>query len=329
MKKSLLLAAILGCTIAFSSCEKAEDTSLNVNISTEDWKETKNFTFTIKADFQNPDFSAPAPSTDAEFGISNEPSSSTQLAKTRAVSDYMVADGVEMTDLWVLDCVATVPEASASGLTIKQSLHQTPSDSNWGEPSLALTLGTHHILFLASRGQNPTYADGIVTWTKPLDTFFLDYEVTVVKTSNGNRAVTLQRIATRLQLSVEDAIPTGTTTISLSPAKWYNGFNMLNAQPVASEGYTLPFSISSSQWNRTGLLLSMWGLSPADEWTTDITITATVPEASASGSTTAILGAAPFLPNRTTRYTGNLFSNATQSSITLSSDWLPNYEGIY
>lgn len=326
MKKIYLLATVLGCALSFSSCEKA-DTSLNVDITADEWKESKTFTFTIKADFKNADFSAPAPSSDAEFGISNESSTSPQLAKTRA-NTYMQADGVEMTDLFILDCVATVPGDLSSGLTIKQHLHQTPSDPDWGSPSMSLTLGTHHVLFLASRGQGAEYNNGIVTWTKPLDTFFLDYEVTVVKTSNGNRAVTLNRIATRLQLSVEDAIPSGTTAISLSPAKWYNGFNMLTAQPIEAENYVLPFSISSSQWNRTGLLLSMWGLSPSEEWTTDVTIT-TVPEASSEGSATAIITAAPFLPNRTSKYTGNLFSNATQNSVSLSTDWLSNYEGVY
>lgn len=309
MKKHLFFAAILGCALSFSSCEKAE--TLNTNLSAEEWKETKKFTFTIKGNFIN-----------AEFGTNNEKGSA-QLAKTRATNDYMVADGVEMTDLWVLDCV-TVP--GESSLVIKQQLHQTPSDANWGSPSMSLTLGTHHVLFLASRGQGATYADGIVTWTKPLDTFFLDYEVTVVKTSNGNRAVTLNRIATRLQLSVEDAIPSGTTTISLAPAKWYNGFNMLTAQPIVSSNYVAAFNIASSQWNRTGLLLSMWGFSPSDEWTTDITLTS---KAGESTNATAIITNAPFLPNRTTKYTGNLFTNATQSSITLSTDWLATYEGVY
>lgn len=314
MKKIYLLAAILGCALSFSSCEKA-DTSLDTDIAVDEWGETKKFTFTIKGAFK-----------EAEPGVSNEMSTSPQLAKTRAANDYMVADGVEMTDLWVLDCVATVPGDLSSGLTIKQSLHQTPSDSNWGSPSMSLTLGTHHVLFLASRGQGATYADGIVTWTKPLDTFFLDYEVTVVKTSNGNRAVTLKRIATRLQLSVEDAIPSGTTSISISPAKWYNGYNMLTAQPIEAENYTLPFSISSSQWNHTGLLLSMWGLSPADEWTTDITVTS---KAGDTTNSSAVIGSAPFLSNRTSKYTGTLYSTSSTSTISLSTDWLTPHNGEY
>lgn len=275
---------------------------MNENEEIELSKQEKNFTFTVKADFLNPEF-------------------------TRA-NTYMQADGVEMTDLWVIDAVATVPGDLSSGLTIRQTIHQTPTDQDWGAPSMPLTLGTHHVLFLASRGQGAQYNNGIVTWTKPLDTFFLDYEVTVVKTSNGNRAVTLNRIATRLQLSVEDAIPSGTSTISLSPGKWYNGFNMLTAQPIQAENYSLPFSISSSQWNRTGLLLSMWGLSPSVEWTTNITINATVPDASASGST-ALITDAPFLPNRTSKYTGNLFSTASASSVSLSTAWLQAYEDVY
>lgn len=263
----------------------------------EETQYTKKFTFTVKGDFCNPSFVDDS-------------------GRMTRGNQYMTADGVEMTDLWVVD---------VKDGTIRQSMHQSNTDGDWGAPTMSLTLGTHHIYFLASRGQSPMYSDGVVTWSKPLDTFYLDYDVTVANTSNGNRAVTLERVATKFQVVVEDAIPNGTTAISLKPTKWSTGWNMLTASPVDG-AYTGIFALSSSQWGANGLELNMWSLSGPDEWTTDIAIT------SKAGDTTnaeVTITDAPLKANRVTRFSGALYSTSGSSSVTLSSSWLPMYEGVF
>lgn len=278
------------------SCEKAnvQEVIDEIEQSQSLKGEKKKFTFTVKGDFLNPEFHE----------------------GTRA-NAYMTADGAEMTDMWIIDY---------KDGEILQSLHQTNTDTDWGSPSMSLTLGTHHVLFLASRGQEPQYQNGVVTWTKPLDTFYLDYEVTVVKTSNGNRAVTLNRVSTRMQLSVNDKLENGTTSLTLIPELWYNGWDMLNAQPIATDDYGITFSISSSMWGRTGLTLNMWGLSSDEEWETNVEVTS---KAGENVNAYAMIPDAPFVANRTTIYRGNLYSNQTDSHISLSSEWLSDYEGIY
>lgn len=259
--------------------------------------DVKRFTFTVKGDFQNPTF-------------------------TRANS-AMTADGVEMTDLWVVDVVK--PSEESEG-TVVQSLHQVNTDADWGAPTMSLTLGTHHVLFLASRGQNPTYNNGVVTWTKPLDTFYTDYAVTVVKTSNGNRAVTLNRIATKLNLVVEDAIPEGTTGFVITPTVWYNGWNMLTGEPVAAQDYTNSVAVPATWWGVTGGSVAAWSLSGQEEWLTNVTF------ASMNGETTnaeVTIEDVPLRANRSTVYRGCLYSKSSESNVSINATWLPQYEGVY
>lgn len=229
----------------------------------------------------------------------------------------MMADGVEMTDLWIVDY---------KDGEIKQQVHQTNGDANWGSPTLSLTLGHHHVMFLASRGVEPNYDDGVVTWVKPLDTFYLDYEVEVVKSTSGNRTVTLNRVATKLQLVVQDAIAEGTTSIVFTPSTWYNGFDMLNGIPVEVQDYSTTFSIPSTMIGRTGLTLSMWCPSASEEWKTDINMTS---YAGTSVNAEVNITNAPLMANRATIYRGNMYSEQSQSSISFNDEWMANYEGVY
>ena len=296
--KRFLLTVLLG---GLCSCEHIEFVSgTDTPAPTE--TEAKNFTFTIKGDFTNPEFST----------VPDESSSVTTRSNA-----YMTADGVELTDMWVIDY---------KGGTIVQQLHQYNTDDNWGAPTMSLTLGTHHILFLASRGIEPAYNEGIVTWAKPYDTFYCDYEVTVVKTSNGNRAVTLDRVATKVNLVIEDVVPVGTTSIVLEPSVWYNGWNMLTGVPVAAANYQQTLAIPASWGGKTERMASSWSLSAADEWVTDLHYTSYV---GVEKNGEVLIEGAPLKANRATNYMGNFYSNVGESNVSLNAEWLTAYEGVY
>ena len=176
--KKMLLMMFAGLLVA--ACEKP--VLGLVEDENGDVKSTKNFTFTVKGDFGGATF-------------------------TRG---YLTSDGKDMTDLWVFDYV--------DGVCV-QSVHQTAEDEAWGKPTMALAYGSHHVYFVASRGEGATLdADGhTITWTGPRDTFWKDYEVEVVSTSNGNRAVTLDRVVTRLRLTIADKVPAGCTSVVVTP----------------------------------------------------------------------------------------------------------------
>ena len=287
-----MLAAML-----LTSCEKSlvndDEVEKNPSVSVADGKR---FTFTVKGDF-----------------------SEEWKSVTRS---YLQADGKDMTDLWVLDYM---------GDELQQQVHLTNTDENWATPSINLAMGTHNIYFVASRGTTPTVntTNKTITWVKPSDTFWKDYEVTVVSTSNGNRAVTLDRVVTRFRANVTDAIPTGCASITIAPASWHTGLNYQTGAPItAVTDYTTVINIPGSYIGQINTMLSLFGFSGADQWTTAITITAKTSGNDVLG--TAIIENVPFKANRSTDYSGTLFGGQGNSlGFTLGSDWLDSYEGTW
>ncbi len=188
MKKTILL---LAATFMFAACEKvvvdpASGTSEQSEQAAEQGK-TKKFTFTLKGDFSNQ-----------------------WKPITRG---YLQADGKGLTDVWVLDY-------DGEG-NLLQQLHQDDNAAeDFGKPVMNLAYGQHHVYFIASRGQTPTLntETKTISFSKVLDTFFKDYEVSVVSTSNGNRAVTLDRVVTRLKLTFTDEIPSNAATFNVTPS---------------------------------------------------------------------------------------------------------------
>jgi hypothetical protein len=245
----------------------------------------KNFTFTVKGDFGSATF-------------------------TRA---YLSADGQSMTDLWVFDYV---------GNDCVQTVHQATSDADWGQPKMSLAYGSHHIYFVASRGEGATLdADGhTITWTGPRDTFWKDYQVDVVSTSNGNRAVTLDRVATKFKATINDEVPAACEAVVITPSRWYYGWDYVNGIAVAQQQTDRTINVPASYIGTTGqLVLSIFGLSGADEWVTNVAVKAVDASDNTIGSAT--ITGAPFKSNRSTEYNGNLFGSSGGFDVSVNANW--------
>ena len=226
----------------------------------------------------------------------------------------LTADGKDMTDLWAFDYM--------DGQLV-QTLHQSPSDADWGQPQMQLAYGSHHIYFVASRGTDAsvnTSASQIV-WEKPSDTFWKDYEVDVVSTSNGNRAVTLDRVATKFRITITDEVPANVATMTVTPATWYYGMNYRTGEPCeAKTGAERVVNVPATYVDTTGnLSMSIFGLSSATEWTTDVAVEAKNSNGDVIGQ--ASLVAVPIKRNRVTDYSGPLFGAAGNMSISLNATW--------
>lgn len=231
------------------------------------------------------------------------------------------ADGVEMTDLWVFDYVDG---------TLAQQLHQSPSDADWGEPSLSLAMGTHHIYFVASRGGSPVVDTdgGTITWGKISDTFWKDYTLTVSETTGKSRTVTLDRVVTRLRIKVKDEVPASAASLVVFPAKWYSGINYTTGESCGERTQEMSVAIPSSYAGTSGQLsVSFFSLSPQDEWRTDFTVSARDAENDIIG--TADISGAPFIANRATVYSGNLFGQPNGIGVSLSDTWMADYEDAW
>ena len=233
----------------------------------------------------------------------------------------LTADGKAMTDLWVLDY---------KDGSLVQQLHQTSDDEDFGSPTLALSLGQHHIYFVCSRGTTPALSTDAhsITWATTSDTFYKDYSANVTSGSTANRSVTLDRVATKLGITIADAIPTGTAYVEITPATWYYGIDYLTGEATAAQtSGTRTINIPESRIGKTGTNLNIFGLSGATEWTTDVTVTARDGDDNVIG--TATITGAPFKANRATTYSGSLFSAGGGFAMTLTDAWDDDYLGSW
>ena len=257
---------------------------------------TRKFTFTLKGDF-----------------------SDDWKPVTRG---YLAADGKDLTDVWVLDYM--------NGQLVQQVHQGDNTAADFGQPTMQLAYGSHHVYFVASRGTTPTLDTEAktITFGKVLDTFYKDYEVTVVSTSNGNRAVTLDRCVTKLKLIFSDAIPTDAAKFEITPATWYYGINYQTGAPTAAaSGQTVTVNIPDGSKGKSGESVNVYGFSTAAEWTADVTLCAKTAGDAVLGSAT--LTAVPFKANRCSEFTGPLFGSEGKMQLSLGSTWDDSYEGVW
>ena len=292
--KNVFIAAL--CCFLAAGCEKPlmnDGYSDGDGWSDADGVPAKKFIFTVKGDFGSASF-------------------------TRG---YLQADGQDMTDLWVWDFM--------DGLCV-QSVHQTSADADFGRPVMRLAYGEHHVYFVASRGVTPSVDDAArtIVWDKVRDTFWKDYDVNVVSTSNGNRAVTLDRVVTKARLTVDDEVPAGCASVTVTPAEWYYGIDYTTGSVASVQQKDVVISVPSSYAGTSGqLVVSVFGISGASEWITDVTLKAK--DASGGLLGQAEISGAPFMANRVTEYSGSLFSDGCTMSLGLSDGWLDPVTGTW
>lgn len=294
--KRLFIMALAVATL--TACEKEiiteeEDATVSDGSAIE---KTKKFTFTLKGDFSND-----------------------WKPVTRG---YLSADGKEMTDLWVMDYV---------GGQLVQQIHQSDNTAeDFGRPVMNLSYGTHHVYFVASRGASPVLntTDGTITWSSVRDTFWKDYEVSVVSTSNGNRAVTLDRVVTKLMLAFTDAISNDAFSINFTPATWYYGLNYKTGEPTdATTSQTVVTTLPDSYKGQSGVVLSYFSISPSDEWASNISLNSKDGDNHIIGQ--ANMTSVPFVRNRQTEYSGPLFTSGGSMSLSLDGDWATSVTGTW
>ena len=298
MKKAIIMALAVGLTM--TACEKAtwsddEEPTNEVVLPDGSVAQTKKFTFTLKGDFGD------------------------EWKQTRG---YLSADGKDLTDVWVLDYV---------GGELVQQVHQDDNTADdFGKPVMNLALGNHHIYFVASRGTGVTLdtTNKTIVWSKVADTFWKDYEVNVVATSNGNRAVTLDRAVTKLRLTVTDAIADDAATFNIAPHTWYYGLNYQTGAPVSvqTDG-VITINIPANMIGATNTPLNIFGFSSTTEWTTDVVLNCKAGNNDVIGS--AAIVDVPFVRNRVTDYSGPLFGSGGSLTLSLNTDWLDAETGTW
>ena len=235
-------------------------------------------------------------------------------ARTRATMSE-----AQMTDLWLFDYV---------GDELRQTIHQTATDANFGTPAINASYGDHTIYFVASRGDTPTIDGTTISWTKPSDTFWASRSITIAPSTSASQTVSLQRVATRLRLTVTDEIPATLAQICITPSHWYYGIDYLTGEATDDRQTERTINVPASYIGTTGqLYANFYSMSPSSAWQTDITMKAK----DSDGGVISQIGIAdvPLERNRVTNYSGPLFSASRTSSVTADGEWGEDINGTW
>lgn len=230
----------------------------------------------------------------------------TQQAMTRgSLSD------ANLTDLWLFDY--------QDGSLVK-TIHQQATDDDFGTVAVSAETASHAFCFVASRGSEATVTDGEVIWEKPSDTFWSKVTLNVTPQTATAQTVELQRVATRLRITVTDEVPTALAKLRISADQWHCGIDALTGEPTTATQRTATINVPSSYAGTTGQLsASIFGLC-SDDYTTDVSVTAL----NSSGATIASvsLDDVPMAKNKTTQYSGPLFKRQQSFALTAADSWL-------
>ena len=228
------------------------------------------------------------------------------------------ADGKGMTDLWVMDYTQG---------ELVQQMHQSSTDADFGAPTMRLRTGEHQICFVASRGTGAAVDTEAhtIAWAKPSDTFHKSITIDVKPSSAAQQQVTLERVATRLRLTLTDEVPADAASVTIAPERWHTGLDYLSGEPSAAvTDYSSTVTLPESVRGTTGLQISIYGLSSAAQWITDVALTSANADGTLIGQGT--IKNAPMRRNIITNCTGPLFSSVTVGGIVLNTEWLPEVE---
>ena len=215
-----------------------------------------------------------------------------------------------MTDIWLFDFVDD---------ELQKTIHQASTDDSFGSVAVTADTGSHTFCFVASRGTNPTVTDGEIVWEKPSDTFWQNVILNVTPQTATAQSVELQRVATRLRISITDEVPATLSKLSVVTDTWYCGLNALTGEPTTATSRAATINVPASYVGTTGQLsASIFGLC-GDDYTTNVTVTALGENDATIASVS--LEDVPMSRNVTTQFSGPLFTRQPTFSFTTADTW--------
>ena len=219
-------------------------------------------------------------------------------------------EDASITDLWLFDYI---------GDELKQTVHQSSTDDVFGSVAVTADTGEHSFCFVASRGTGASVSGGVITWEKPSDTFWAKTTLTVTPQTATAQSVELQRVATKLKITITDEVPATLSKLTITADTWHSGINALTGEPTAAAARTSTISVPASYIGTTGqLVASIFGIC-GDDYTTDVSVTAS--DANSQAIATVALEDVPMKKNTTTSYSGPLFTRKPTFSMTVADSW--------
>lgn len=242
-----------------------------------------------------------------QWDVSTEPMYG---AKTRTVT----ATEANMTDIWLM---------AYSADTLAAMVHQESTDPNFGSITMNLKYGKYYFYCVSSRGINAVVdkVSKTITWGSVRDTFWNvdSLNIRANTSESTSKTITLNRVVGRAILQLTDVVPEGAQQVTFKPSHWYYGLCYLNGEPTADSDAEIAVDIPASYIGQQGLRVSYMSLSPADDWTTDVTVTL-----KGTGDTT--LGSieiknVPMGRNTSVTMTGGILGTTRALGLTLNDTW--------
>ena len=235
----------------------------------------------------------------------------------KAMTRGTLADA-SITDLWLFDYM---------GEDLKQTIHQSSTDDGFGSVAVTAETGDHSFCFIASRGTGATVSDGAITWEKPSDTFWAKSMLTITPTTATSQSVELQRVATKLKITITDEVPATLSKLTITADTWHSGINALTGEPTAAAARASIISVPASYIGTTGqLVASIFGIC-GDDYTTDVSVTAS--DANSQTIASVVIDEVPMKQNTTTSYSGPLFTRQPTFTMIVADSWLEDIEDTW
>lgn len=220
---------------------------------------------------------------------------------------------LNLTDLWVFDLM----DGQSSPTLL---IHQTNEDADFGMPTVTAEYGMHTFYFVASRGESPTVSNTTVSWSKPSDTFWQSLCLTIAPSTTTTHAVSLDRVVSRLRITVTDEVPEGLSVLSITPSHWYYGLDYTTGESCDDRQTARSVNVPASYVGTSGqLVASFFCLSSPDEWLTDITLKAT--DSDNSTLSQISISDVPMQRNHITAFSGTLFGAGRAISVSADDEW--------
>ena len=215
-----------------------------------------------------------------------------------------------ITDLWLFDYMDE---------ELKQTIHQSSTDDGFGSVAVTAETGDHSFCFVASRGTGATVSGGTIAWEKPSDTFWAKTALSVTPQTATAQSVDLQRVATKLKITITDEVPAALSKLTIVADTWHSGINALTGMPTAAAVRTSTINVPASYIGTTGqLVASVFGIC-GDDYTTNVSVTAS--DANSQTIASVTLDDVPMKRNTTTSYSGPLFTRQPTFSMTVADSW--------
>lgn len=248
-------------------------------------------------------------------GFTQRTENMTEKVVTRAPeTTSLTADGIGMTDLWLFDYVEG---------KLKQTIHQGATDEDFGKPSVKLDYGQHVIRVVASRGTHPTLSSDVITWEKASDTFAKEVNVSVASGMETVQRITLERVATRLNVKITDVVPLSAVTLDLELATWYKSLSVPSLFAVNDNATHYSINIKKFVGTKDASL-AVYSLSPsAESWSTNVTLVAKDEDGKVLSQ--IVVPSVQMKMNRTTVLSGELFGKSNQMTFALNTQWNEDY----